>query len=248
MDELPEHDKRDLETTQLQRGYGRQSACGGPVALFSFNSLGKLVLLKMSCPRRGLSALDMAGGCGGDFSHWERCGLAYLLLADLTKGRTREARRRYETQRPPFRFEAVFLHADCFGTRFSATLDPAIRFDVVSCQFALHYAFGSEERVRLAMQNVADRLNPGGFFCGTVPNAEMLKQKQKKAVDEKWANSICSLQFEGELEREFGARYIFWMRGAVDHLPEYVVHKEVRRCCCCGKVTKECVGACSGRG
>jgi hypothetical protein len=81
-------------------------------------------------------------------------------------------------------------------------------FDLVNCQFALHYAFDSEQRVLsythlcLALtrrvcvvsqhslnvspslslsplhgrmlQNVSDRLKDGGWFIGTIPNANWI--------------------------------------------------------------------------
>jgi SAM-dependent methyltransferase len=47
-------------------------------------------------------------------------------------------------------------------------------FDVVSCQFALHYAFASEAAARCLLHNVVARLRPGGVFCGTLPNANHL--------------------------------------------------------------------------
>ena len=47
-------------------------------------------------------------------------------------------------------------------------------FDVVSCQFAMHYAFDSEQRARTFLRNVATRLRPGGVFIGTIPSAGWL--------------------------------------------------------------------------
>jgi mRNA (guanine-N7-)-methyltransferase len=47
-------------------------------------------------------------------------------------------------------------------------------FHVISCQFAFHYSFETEERARLAIQNISQLLIPGGKFFGTVPNAYRL--------------------------------------------------------------------------
>lgn len=46
--------------------------------------------------------------------------------------------------------------------------------DLVSCQFALHYAFESEARARMMLQNIATRLKPGGYFIGTIPDANLI--------------------------------------------------------------------------
>lgn len=41
------------------------------------------------------------------------------------------------------------------------------QFDVVSCQFAIHYMFGSEETFDNFCKNVNDVIKPGGYFIGT---------------------------------------------------------------------------------
>ena len=39
-------------------------------------------------------------------------------------------------------------------------------FDIVSCQFALHYSFESEAQAECMVRNAAECLRPGGFFIG----------------------------------------------------------------------------------
>lgn len=47
-------------------------------------------------------------------------------------------------------------------------------FDLVSCQFAAHYAWSSEASVRALLSNVATALSPGGYFIGTIPDANVM--------------------------------------------------------------------------
>jgi mRNA (guanine-N7-)-methyltransferase len=47
---------------------------------------------------------------------------------------------------------------------------PANLFDAVSCMFAAHYFFSSEDAARRFLTNVAAHLKPGGCFFGTVPS------------------------------------------------------------------------------
>ena len=49
-----------------------------------------------------------------------------------------------------------------------------VRFDVTSCQFAIHYAFATEATARTMMRNATALLAPGGVFLGTMPNADYL--------------------------------------------------------------------------
>lgn len=44
-------------------------------------------------------------------------------------------------------------------------------FDMVSCQFAVHYFFGSPATLRAFAANVASHLRPGGYFVGTCMDA-----------------------------------------------------------------------------
>lgn len=47
-------------------------------------------------------------------------------------------------------------------------------FDVTSLQFCMHYAFESEEKVRVMLDNVSRFLRPGGTFMGTIPDSANL--------------------------------------------------------------------------
>ena len=56
--------------------------------------------------------------------------------------------------------------AACVEELVEAELDAFAPFDVVSCQFAIHYAFKSEATARCCFQNIAHALRPGGFLIG----------------------------------------------------------------------------------
>jgi hypothetical protein len=47
-----------------------------------------------------------------------------------------------------------------------------IVFDIVSCQFSMHYLFETEQKLRAFLYNVSCRLEPGGFFVATTVDAE----------------------------------------------------------------------------
>lgn len=65
-------------------------------------------------------------------------------------------------------------------------------FDVVSCQFATHYFFETENTLDNFVYNVANNLKQGGYFIGTCLDGQMIKQK---------LSSLQQGQFlEGELE------------------------------------------------
>jgi mRNA (guanine-N7-)-methyltransferase len=57
-----------------------------------------------------------------------------------------------------------------------------MQFDIVSCQFALHYSFENESRARMFARNIAERLKPGGTFVATFPSADVLQRKLDATV------------------------------------------------------------------
>lgn len=201
--------------------------------LRGFNNWVKSVLISLYT-RPGMRVLDLAGGKGGDLKKWRVADISHLVLADVAHISVKDARDRYLKLRNSLAsslFPALFVAADCFNTRFMNMMDPALRVDLVSCQFAFHYAFESEARVRTAFSNVSDRLEAGGHFVATIPNALRLVQLFRSVPGNVWKNSICRLEFDRNTDKdvfpEFGARYSFFLADAVDSVPEYLVHPAV---------------------
>ena len=52
--------------------------------------------------------------------------------------------------------------------------DAETKFDLCSCQFSFHYSFESEAQARCMLRNATECLKPGGYFIGTIPNANLL--------------------------------------------------------------------------
>ena len=98
---------------------------------------------------------------------------------DIAAASIDEAHRRHQQRAA---FPADYLALDAFAVDLQASnlfpqgphFPAGAFFDVVSCQFALHYAFATEERARQFVRNAAVRLRPGGIFLGTMPNANLL--------------------------------------------------------------------------
>lgn len=118
-------------------------------------------------------------------------------------------------------------------------------------QFCMHYAFETEAKVRIMLDNVSRYLDPGGTFIGTVPNAEkllcalflfstprMLTSDFRGLLDSippeaetlEAGNSVYRITFDSrepfEQGQVFGVRYRFFLFDAVDDVPEFVVFWE----------------------
>jgi mRNA (guanine-N7-)-methyltransferase len=117
-------------------------------------------------------------------------------------GRGRGGRGGYN--RPPPRvFHSEFFVQDCFAESiqnvpivrevgFDTSGGPSRfgggRFDVVSMMFCMHYAFESEEKARMMLQNVSGALKKGGRLIGTIPNSDVLSENVVKFNERMAAN------------------------------------------------------------
>lgn len=104
-------------------------------------------------------------------------------------------------------------------------------FDAVSCQFAVHYAFGSADSLRQLLYNVSERLRPGGFFFGTTADANVLVRKLRATDGLSFGNQVCNVVFDEKFaskrfprDNPYGHRYLFTLADNVVDCPEFLVH------------------------
>ena len=111
-------------------------------------------------------------------------------------------------------------------------------------QFCMHYAFETEARARMMLENVTRWLRPGGMFIATIPNSEILLGDLYALPEETEPPFVTGNEYyrvtfdERPVERPtYGFKYKFWLLDAVDNVPEYVVHWDA---------FEACVGDCGG--
>ncbi|CAH8589106.1 unnamed protein product, partial [Schistosoma turkestanicum] len=106
-------------------------------------------------------------------------------------------------------FTADFFVADCSEAVLPQVLPSGVLYNLISCQFALHYAFESITQARRILSNVSSLLEENGFFIATIPNAyelvrratEVLNKRVQKPVSEseieeiKFGNPVYSVTF-----------------------------------------------------
>ncbi|KAK5633366.1 hypothetical protein RRF57_009080 [Xylaria bambusicola] len=91
-------------------------------------------------------------------------------------------------QRQQHLFDARFYVKDCYGESLDDVdivhqvgFDPSPMgrsgFDIVSMMFCMHYAFETEEKARMMLQNVSSALKKGGRFIGCIPNSDVISSK-----------------------------------------------------------------------
>ncbi len=186
--------------------------------LRGFNNWVKSVLIRqVTQGKQALAVLDLCGGKGGDLGKWDRANIEKYTLVDVAATSVKHARERYAAQR--YRFQAIFAVADAFAPKLPVNG----LFDVVSCQFALHYSFETQARAEQLFKTVARLLKPGGAFIGTIPDWRVLTAKRKQH-GERFGNSVYTIAFDKATGTSpYGQRYTFTLQDAIDACPEYTV-------------------------
>lgn len=237
-------------------------------ALRCINNWVKSVLMRDHvAPDAQVDVLDLCGGRGGDLNKWARCGARNVTLVDLAPEEVNRARDRWRQRQQQqhkhkqqhhastqLRTSVEFVCADAFSPM------PELRdnaFDVVSCQFALHYAFGRSAAVQALFENVSRSLKPGGVFICTFPDFDRVVNycfrdpsaniDQSDSTDRHagsgagensgcgvYSNSICRIAFDkpkNDMDAgrlpAFGALYHFSLGDAIRDCPEYLVDDNV---------------------
>lgn len=181
-----------------------------------------------------LKVLDMCCGKGGDLFKWRNGRITHLVCVDLAETSVKQCQKRFEDIQDRMRrdrsfqrcFTAEFIPADCTKMRLRTNYkDPSITLDLVSCQFSFHYSFESLSQAECMLQNAAECLQPGGYFIGTMPDANEIMARLEAAGGSSFGNDVYRISFENDKKPYalFGGKYDFHLEGVVD-CPEFLVH------------------------
>ncbi|KAI9483348.1 MAG: mRNA capping enzyme-domain-containing protein [Benjaminiella poitrasii] len=204
------------------------------IRLRSYNNWVKSILIQRYI-RPNQVVLDLGCGKGGDLLKMAKARIRHLVAADIADISLQQMQERYKTLRDRT-FTAEFYPMDCYQELLAPKLQPELRFDTVSMQFCLHYAFENEKKARTMLENVSSRLSSGGHFIGTIPDANWIvkKVREEPVGSFGFGNRIYSITFDNIQDSDdktlrktgftpFGCKYMFHLVDAVD-CPEYLVH------------------------
>ena len=121
---------------------------------------------------------------------------------DLSRHSINKAVERFKTRKVA-PFISIFCVADVGESVIHKRIDKRVAYDLVSCQFSMHYLFETEQKLRTFFENASARLVPGGYFIGSIPDANALVAKLRHARSEEW-NRIHERQndFEDKKDEE----------------------------------------------
>ena len=162
--------------------------------LRKFHNYIKLSLIIQYCSKTNAkSLLDIACGRGGDLQKWlnNRLNLQYILGFDnhyesiynsTGKGDTfdgaiarfKNIKKNYPRKIPFINFQHLNILDTNILQKLNA-IDSRKIYDVVSCQFALHYFAKTEEILNHVLSIVSEKLKKGGMFIGTATDGDYIK-------------------------------------------------------------------------
>lgn len=190
----------------------------------------------------GFRVLDLACGRGGDVKKWMLQGAQVYVGVDVSsqsvaecQSRAEESQRRRGQPRV-----AVMLTRSMVDGDLVPAIEKALRqkgenealFEIVSIQFAVHYAFDSEESLTQLLRNVGRLLVPGGQLILTSIDARCLRRHLQQHPEGEFGNPVYRVKFapealqaaDGQVLDGLGLRYTFSLSSAVEACDEFVVH------------------------
>ena len=103
------------------------------------------------------------------------------------------------------------------------------QFDIVSCQFAIHYFFKDESSLDVFVDNVNTYLSPGGVFIGTCLDGQKVKSKLAKLQQGQSLSGrvedrvLWNIRKEYDDEEEYGNEIKIYMESIGMEASEYIV-------------------------
>ena len=216
----------------------------------SFNNWIKAVLINKYSHLLGYdySVLDLGCGRGGDLIKFFQTKVKLYVGADISEESLKNAMERLkkiknEKYRDNFKIKCYFITEDLSerNNHLMEKINSVFRFDLVTCNFSLHYHFQSEERVRTFLVNVVSRLCDGGYFIGTIIDDNVIVKRLRNRkyngncyIDEKFkfGNEFYFCQFYQKRFNKnngpYGIKYGFYLEDSLDKRDEIGQIKSVK--------------------
>lgn len=201
----------------------------------------------------GNSLFDIACGQGGDLKRWIDCGLSTVYGIDKVRNNIENPSSGMYSRLLKVDWKDVKTHDYVFGTMdaskeinesYVKSLEDKDdvyigekilkygKFDLVSCQFAIHYFFESDKILDNYVKNVDRFLKDGGYFMGTCMDGMRVKKllantPKESAItgkqDDRFLWNITKL-YDSEDAPTCGEQIKVYMESIGIDIPEYLVN------------------------
>mmetsp|Transcript_12988 Transcript_12988/g.16232 ORF Transcript_12988/g.16232 Transcript_12988/m.16232 type:complete len:879 (-) Transcript_12988:876-3512(-) len=189
--------------------------------------------------KRGRRAVVVELGCGrgGDLGKWKQSiEIDKLVAVDISTESIAEAHSRWKKMVRTGDHE--FVQADFAAPGFSVRLREQLlkqkSADFIACHFAMHYAFGTSERLAELLDAISSSLSNGGIFLATIINWTELYAMLESGTS---IGDLCSvsaspqsiaamakLPLNDAIPHIAGIQYTFSLGDAVEECDEFLIH------------------------
>lgn len=113
--------------------------------------------------------LEIAGGRLGDLHKWINAKIKNVVVTDIDREALQIGRERYDslTKKPKTKVFEIIADAKENIQEILKSEKLAKSFDVIACQFAIHFFFENEKILDKFISNVDDNLKKGGYFIAS---------------------------------------------------------------------------------
>ena len=188
--------------------------------------------------KKDMKLLELSGGRGGDMYGILEKNPSYVFFTDYAKDALIEAERRYDDftnknskLKTNIEFEEYDLRKNVSNNIIKTT--SKTKFDLISCQFAIHYFFETEKTWNNLFKIVDNSINKNGIFVFTCFDGNRIQEKLKKIkkhyklelkIKDKVVLSFTKL-YDGRKKSVFGKTLGCFVETIGEH-PEYLVNIE----------------------
>jgi mRNA (guanine-N7-)-methyltransferase len=178
-----------------------------------------------------VNLLDIAVGRGGDIDKWNKAGISCVFGFDSN----RESIESVDPFNPGARYRIQSYQA--LTTKIQVEIGDAIRptvellnkidsfllsnklsgFDIVSCQFAMHYFFKCEQDLNITLSMVERYLVKGGYFIGTILDPVKIRSFFKHRTSKEYESQLFKIKIKKYFKLEpYGNEYSFEIKDTQD--------------------------------
>lgn len=157
------------------------------------NQIKGLLYQISNTKKRPKLLLDIGSGQGGDIMKWIRTKFGLVIGVDKFKQNVERAKKRLRNLKSIEKEKIHFFTADMSqrlendisqedrDTLRQLDKGEALMYDVISCQFAIHYFFKNADVWSGFMRNINEYLKPNGTFIGTCMNGGLVDASFKES-------------------------------------------------------------------
>lgn len=210
------------------------------INLRNFHNSLKGALIKESVKllnRKPVKLFDISVGRMGDYHNWNKADIKYVFGVDPDKESIKEAENRLkEIKKRHYNKTFVNLAVGKITDEYFDVKFPRTQiFDIVSCQFTLHYFFKNQQMLDNALYRIIYTLKPGGYFIGTTIDGHLLNKKLIEHCGKMEKENYYKIEKKyNQYKKPFGNEYnfelydvdksgIYFKRESI----EYLVSKQV---------------------